>query len=200
MELKKDISLKDFLISLDIEKFGPKGAEALAEKVKNVNTLRYHIESETIDKILLDTKGIGESIKENIIKQVLDINTIMLIEKMDNEGFEIFKDDHIYELDELIENKEILKPKEEKTVKVEPLFGISGLTFVMTGTASVPRSELERVINSNGGFTSNSVTKKTDYLIVCGRDGINTTKWRKAKGIGTKMINESDFWNKVRMR
>ena len=200
MELKKDISLKDFLISLDIEKFGPKGAEALAEKVKNVNTLRYHIESETIDKILLDTKGIGESIKENIIKQVLDINTIMLIEKMDNEGFEIFKDDHIYELDELIENKEILKPKEEKTVKVEPLFGISGLTFVMTGTASVPRSELERVINSNGGFTSNSVTKKTDYLIVCGRDGINTTKWRKAKDIGTKMINESDFWDKVRMR
>ena len=200
MELKKDISLKDFLISLDIEKFGPKGAEALAEKVKNVNTLRYHIESETIDKILLDTKGIGESIKENIIKQVLDINTIMLIEKMDNEGFEIFKDDHIYELDELIENKEILKPKEEKTVKEEPLFGISGLTFVMTGTASVPRSQLERVINSNGGFTSNSVTKKTDYLIVCGRDGINTTKWRKAKGIGTKMINESDFWNKVRMR
>lgn len=199
MELKKDISLKDFLISLDIEKFGPKGAEALAEKIKNVNTLRYHIESETIDKILLDTKGIGESIKENIIKQVLDINTIMLIEKMDNEGFEIFKDDHIYELDELIENKEILKPKEEKTVKVEPLFGISGLTFVMTGTASVPRSELERVINSNGGFTSNSVTKKTDYLIVCGRDGINTTKWRKAKGIGTKMINESDFWDKVRM-
>ncbi len=200
MELKKDISLKDFLISLDIEKFGPKGAEALAEKVKNVNTLRYHIESETIDKILLDTKGIGESIKENIIKQVLDINTIMLIEKMDNEGFEIFKDDHIYELDELIENKEILKPKEEKTVKVEPLFGISGLTFVMTGTASVPRSQLERVINSNGGFTSNSVTKKTDYLIVCGRDGINTTKWRKAKDIGTKMINESDFWDKVRMR
>ena len=200
MELKKDISLKDFLISLDIEKFGPKGAEALAEKIKNVNTLRYHIESETIDKILLDTKGIGESIKENIIKQVLDINTIMLIEKMDNEGFEIFKDDHIYELDELIENKEILKPKEEKTVKVEPLFGISGLTFVMTGTASVPRSELERVINSNGGFTSNSVTKKTDYLIVCGRDGINTTKWRKAKDIGTKMINESDFWDKVRMR
>ena len=199
MELKKDISLKDFLISLDIEKFGPKGAEALAEKIKNVNTLRYHIESETIDKILLDTKGIGESIKENIIKQVLDINTIMLIEKMDNEGFEIFKDDHIYELDELIENKEILKPKEEKTVKVEPLFGISGLTFVMTGTASVPRSQLERVINSNGGFTSNSVTKKTDYLIVCGRDGINTTKWRKAKDIGTKMINESDFWNKVRM-
>jgi len=200
MELKKDISLKDFLISLDIEKFGPKGAEALAEKIKNVNTLRYHIESETIDKILLDTKGIGESIKENIIKQVLDINTIMLIEKMDNEGFEIFKDDHIYELDELIENKEILKPKEEKTVKVEPLFGISGLTFVMTGTASVPRSQLERVINSNGGFTSNSVTKKTDYLIVCGRDGINTTKWRKAKDIGTKMINESDFWDKVRMR
>ena len=52
-----------------------------------------------------------------------------------------------------------------------PLAGPDGLSlsFVITGTlTSMPRSRAEELIRGLGGATSDSVTRKTDYLVTGG--------------------------------
>jgi DNA ligase (NAD+) len=48
---------------------------------------------------------------------------------------------------------------------------LSGLTFVITGTLSMPRKDLEELIEKNGGRVSKSVSNKTSYLVLGGSPG-----------------------------
>ena len=67
---------------------------------------------------------------------------------------------------------------------------LAGKTFVITGTLSNPRDHFKSIIESNGGKTSDSVSKKTDYLL-CGEDA--GSKLEKAKALGVKILNEAEF-------
>lgn len=69
---------------------------------------------------------------------------------------------------------------------------ISGLSFAITGTLSVPRKKLEENITSLGGKIANSVTSKTDYLITNDINS-NSDKFTSAKKLGTKIISEAEF-------
>ncbi|HNZ84576.1 MAG TPA: NAD-dependent DNA ligase LigA [Candidatus Woesebacteria bacterium] len=73
-----------------------------------------------------------------------------------------------------------------------PKTKLSGLSFAITGTLSLPRKQLEEKIISLGGKVSNTVTSHTNYLIT---NEISSTsdKFISAKKIGTKIITESDF-------
>jgi DNA ligase (NAD+) len=63
-------------------------------------------------------------------------------------------------------------------------------TFVVTGVLSKPRSQIHAIIKQHGGNVSSSVSKKTDYLIAGSDAG---SKLDKAKDLGVKIINESEF-------
>jgi len=66
-----------------------------------------------------------------------------------------------------------------------------GLTFVLTGTLSeFTRSEATKIIESFGGKASNSVSRKTDYVLV-GEDA--GSKLDKAQQLGVKVIREDEF-------
>ncbi|HHV98765.1 MAG TPA: NAD-dependent DNA ligase LigA [Clostridiaceae bacterium] len=66
-----------------------------------------------------------------------------------------------------------------------------GLTFVLTGTLpSYTRSEASAIIESFGGKTSGSVSKKTDYVLAGEEAG---SKLEKAIKLGVKIINEEEF-------
>lgn len=66
-----------------------------------------------------------------------------------------------------------------------------GLTFVLTGTLSqYTRNEASEIIESLGGKTSSSVSKKTSYVLA-GEDA--GSKLRKANDLGVTVINEDDF-------
>lgn len=67
---------------------------------------------------------------------------------------------------------------------------LSGLTFCITGTLSVKRSEMEAKIESLGGKCSGSVSKKTSYLLA-GTDG--GSKLDKAASLNVQVITEGDF-------
>ncbi|MBI5266260.1 MAG: NAD-dependent DNA ligase LigA [candidate division Zixibacteria bacterium] len=67
-----------------------------------------------------------------------------------------------------------------------------GRTFVITGTLSQPRDHFKALIESNGGKVTDSVTKKTDYL-VCGEDA--GSKLEKAKKLGVTVIDEQALLN-----
>jgi DNA ligase (NAD+) len=71
---------------------------------------------------------------------------------------------------------------------------LDGLTFVITGAVEhfKNRGELKEAIESLGGKTTDSVTSKTDCLINNDNTS-NSTKNKKAKELGVKIITEQQF-------
>jgi DNA ligase (NAD+) len=69
-------------------------------------------------------------------------------------------------------------------------FLLDGLTFVITGTLPRPRSEIEGLIESNGGHVSGSVSKKTDYVVFGKEPG---SKLVKARSLEIKTISYNEL-------
>ena len=65
---------------------------------------------------------------------------------------------------------------------------LSGLTFVLTGTLSRPRSEVEKSIRDCGGSATGAISKSTSYL-VAGQGG--GSKRDKAAKLGVPIIDEA---------
>ena len=72
--------------------------------------------------------------------------------------------------------------------------GISGKTFVITGSVSIwkNRSELKEFIERCGGKVASAVSSKTDFLINNDSES-NSTKNKTAKSLGVKIITETEF-------
>ena len=72
----------------------------------------------------------------------------------------------------------------------------AGLTFVLTGTLeNFTREEASAVIESFGGKTSSSVSKKTSYVLAGENAG---SKLTKAEGLGVPVLTEADFSDMIR--
>ena len=68
---------------------------------------------------------------------------------------------------------------------------LEGKTFVLTGTlAQYTRKQAQELIESMGGKTSSSVSKKTDYVLA-GEDA--GSKLKKARELGVTIISEDDL-------
>ena len=66
-----------------------------------------------------------------------------------------------------------------------------GKTFVLTGSLeNYTREEASNIIESFGGKTSSSVSKKTDYVLAGEEAG---SKLTKAESLGVKIITEQEF-------
>jgi DNA ligase (NAD+) len=69
----------------------------------------------------------------------------------------------------------------------------SGLTFVITGTLpTFSRDDAKAFIESHGGKVTDSVSKKTSYLVLGEAPG---SKFEKARSLGVKIIGEEDLRN-----
>jgi DNA ligase (NAD+) len=68
---------------------------------------------------------------------------------------------------------------------------LSGLTFVVTGTLpNLSREDAKELIQARGGKVTDSVSKKTDYLVLGAEPG---SKFAKAKSLGVKIIGEKEL-------
>lgn len=94
--------------------------------------------------------------------------------------------------------------KQEASLPDNTVAGVlNGLTFVMTGVFSIDRDKMTDLIKSLGGRTTGSVTGKTNYLLTGsiledGRNVWESSKYKKAKEKGVKMMNELQFEEFVR--
>ena len=69
---------------------------------------------------------------------------------------------------------------------------LKGKTFILTGSLeTMTRNEAKEKIRLLGGEISESVSKKTDYLILGKEPG--PTKLEKAKKLGIKTLTEKEF-------
>ena len=65
---------------------------------------------------------------------------------------------------------------------------MSGMTFVITGTLPTwKREDAKEFIEAHGGKLSESVSKKTSYLILGADPG---SKYQKAQSLGVPVIDE----------
>ena len=98
-------------------------------------------------------------------------------------------------------NKQVLKklkaagvwPQGGATVaaKAQESEAFSGMTFVVTGTLpTLTRDSVKEFIESHGGKVTDSVSKKTSYLVLGEEPG---SKYEKAKSLGVKIIDEADL-------
>jgi DNA ligase (NAD+) len=63
----------------------------------------------------------------------------------------------------------------------------TGLSFVLTGTLSAPRSEFKQRIEAAGGNVLSSLSKKTDYLVAGESPG---GKLQKARNLQVEVLDE----------
>lgn len=112
-----------------------------------------------------------------------------------------------------IDFKEIDELKNDYTVEgicsVCPEVEFKDKTFCFTGASSkATRKDFESLITSLGGIFSNSVTKKTDYLIIgnsgnicwaysCYGRKVEQAINQRKKGLKIVILHENDFWDSV---
>ncbi len=168
---------------------------------KSVNNMLDNIEASknnSLDRLLfaLGIPGIGSKTAKLLAKNYSSIDILM---EQDIESLESIKDiGHILATN-LVEyfknNKELIDKLKEigintqssiKTNKTNPL--ITGKKFVITGTISdYTRDQIKDIIESYDGQVSESVSKKTDVVIVGTSPG---SKYQKAQELNIEIWDE----------
>lgn len=162
IEKAKNTPFHRVIVGLGIPMVGEKTAKILAEHFKNIDNLSKAKYDE-----LISIEGIGPEVAKSIIEYFKNEKTKEIIEKLKKAGVNL-------------ETKDIKKSDKLK-----------GLTFVITGTLkNYTRDEAKEVIEQLGGKVTNTVSSKTDYLIVGENPG---SKLEKARQLGVKTINEDEF-------
>ena len=190
----------DDLYSLDYEKV------ALLERTgeKSVSNLKNAIEASKendLSKLLFafGVRHIGAKAAKLMSEHFGNIDAILSASCEDFESIEGFG--HImatsaYDFFKLPETKEMIERLKIQGVNMASLKEIkdnrfAGKTFVLTGTLpSMTRNEASEIIESFGGKTSSSVSKKTDYVLAGEEAG---SKLDKANKLGVTVISEEDF-------
>jgi DNA ligase (NAD+) len=161
IQSRKEIELVPFIVSLGIRHVGGETAFSLSLAFGSIDKLA----SATRDE-LLNVPDIGETVADSI--------------------YEFFQSDL---------GKKMLQDFEEVGVKVRGAKAIKrvldGKKFVVTGTlTSLGREEAKDKIRLMGGNVSESVSKKTDFVVVGENPG---SKADKARELGVKILSESEF-------
>ena len=100
------------------------------------------------------------------------------------------------------ENKKIIDDLKKEGInteylgkKIEVDENFSNKSFVLTGTLTLyTRDEAKEIIESKGGKTVDSVSKKTSVVIVGDKPG---SKYTKAQELGIEIWTEEEFKNKL---
>jgi len=170
---KRRISLPRFLYSLGILHVGEETARLLAselkvkrEKLKVKEILNYfkNLSLENLQEI----PDIGPKVAQSIYGWFRDNRNIKFLEKLEKAGIGIDS-------------------------QMPPVKGqrLTGLSFVLTGgLESMSRDEAKEKIRELGGDISESVSKKTSYVIIGLEPG---SKFTKARKLGIKVLDEKQF-------
>ena len=164
IEKSKEVTLARFIMALGIKHVGTGTAELLASKAGSIEQL-----SSMTAEQLKQIEGIGDKVAQAIV-----------------DYFAV--PDHQLEVQRLLTLG--VKPQ---AIKVQYFKGhlFEGKAFVLTGTLEhYTRSAAAGLIKERGGKVTDSVSKKTDYLLAGADPG---SKLDKAKQLGLKIINESEF-------
>ena len=162
LEQAKGQSLNRLLAALGIHGVGEVMAGDLSRAFGDLSTLS-NASAEELQQI----EGVGPNIAESIVDWFAQPVNQKVLKKLKAAG-----------VDPTMQKDE--KKKEG---------ALSGLTFVVTGTLpTLSRDGVKEFIESNGGKVTDSVSKKTSYLVQGENPG---SKAEKAKSLGVKILDEA---------
>jgi len=149
----------------------------------------------------LGINGIGEIASDELASRYRDLEEISKVEKEDVEKIDGFGPNTAESLKQWFSS-----PKNIETIGKLHAFGVwpksnlnklphkntlKGLRFVVTGTlVDFTRDELKSYIKQFGGKISDSISSKTDYLVLGENPG---SKLEKAASLGVKVIGENEL-------
>ena len=153
------------LYGLGIRLIGTSNAQLLSEEFPTVDALAAAT-AEQISSVF----GIGDEIARSVVQWFEIESNRALIERLRSAGLQFVGE------------------RGDKTALVAALVGKS---FVVTGTLpTLKRDQVKTMIRNAGGKVSESVSKKTDYLVV-GEDA--GSKLEKARSLGVTTLTESEL-------
>ncbi len=164
IQTKKQISLMRFILGLGIRNVGEETARDLA---MHLGTLERFVN--VTQEQLLAIPQIGEVVAQSIL------DWLVL--------------PHHQEL--LADYREVGVKVSSMMLKVQTDLPLQDKTFVLTGTlTTMDRDEAKDKIRARGGTVSESVSKKTSYVVVGEEAG---SKERKARELGVTILSEEAF-------
>ena len=167
VEESKKRTFDKVLFALGIRDVGEVSARKIAEHFGNIDKLMAANKEE-----LIQLRDVGERVAASIIEFFTDEENIDIVKRLREKDLQ-------FEMEE----------KETSSNKLE------GLSFVVSGTFSISRSELKKHIEENGGKNLSSLSKSTNYLIVGEKMG--PSKKVKAEKEGIAMISEEEFFKMI---
>lgn len=162
IEKSKENPLSRLLFAFGIRHIGQKAAKLVAE---HFGTMDAVLSASVEDFVNID--GFGAVMAESIAEFFSLESTKAMVEKLKTLGLNMTEPDNI--IDKRFE----------------------GMIFVLTGTLpTYSRQEASAIIESFGGKTSSSVSKKTTYVLSGEASG---SKLDKANALGVEVIDEEKF-------
>jgi len=159
----KRISFDRFIYALGIRHVGEFVSRLLAEKFSDLDALKKVTEEE-----LMEIQGIGPEVARSIVDFFSVEQNLRTIDRIFQAG--------------------VILVYQEREEKPQPL---AGKTFVFTGSLQkYSRDEAKNLVESLGGKASNSVSRKTDYVVVGENPG---SKYDKARQLNVTILNEEEF-------
>lgn len=164
LEKSKTNPLHRLINAFGIRHIGEKAAKILSAEYKTLDALREATRLE-----LTVIPDIGEKMAISVVEFFEQEQNKEFIRKLEAAGVHCVDDSELKKKDNRFEGK----------------------TFVLTGTLErYKRSEAGEIIESYGGKTLSSVSKKTDYVLAGAEAG---SKLDKAISLGIAVISEADF-------
>lgn len=163
IEESKNRQIYRLIYGLSIRYVGLATAKTLAKEIKCVEELQNW----SVEK-LMTLPDIGYVVAHSI--------------------YDFFHNEQNLETIKELKELRVKRCEEKEETKSDKL---KGLTFIFTGELECcSRKEAQELVESLGGKATNSVSKKTSYLVVGKTPG---SKLQKAQKLGVKIINEEEF-------
>ena len=170
IEASKEILFNRVLFGLGIRYVGETVAKTLVNNFKNIESL-----SEASIEELESIDEIGIKIAESVYTYFRKNENIRLISRLYSFGLQ-FKVSN----EELINKSSILK----------------GDRIVISGVfEKISRTDLKKLIESNGGKVVSSISAKTSYLVA--GENMGPSKLQKATSLGVPILSEKEFLDKI---
>jgi len=162
IEASKARPLDRLIAALGIPHVGSVAAEALAGQFGSIDKFM-----QADEEALTQIEGIGPTIAASIVEWTQRKDHVELVARLKKAG---------------------LTTKAERAAIDQSGGALTGKTFVITGTLSRPRDEIATLIKSVGGKVTDSVSQKTDYVVVGEAAG---SKLAKAQQLGVTILDET---------
>lgn len=159
LEQSKETTLNRFIYALGIREVGEATARNLAMEFKTLEAIRN-----ASDEQLQSTPDVGPVVASYIKS--------------------FFEQSHNNEVVDALIDAGIHWPAIETN---DSQSGLSGKTFVLTGSLSRPRSDYKELLLQAGAKVAGSVSKNTDYLVAGEKAG---SKLAKAESLGVEVLDE----------